>query len=108
LADGLMDAAVLIMGERNQRPPEKQHQPAVDKQMQKITAALDAFEAMIEAKELGRAPTVGSIALGCALGYLEFRFPDLKWRKGRVKLGRWYKSFAKRPSMAGSVPKAPA
>ena len=57
LADGLLDAAVLIMGERKQRPPEKQHQPAVDKQMQKINAALDALEALVEAKELGRAPT---------------------------------------------------
>lgn len=108
LADGLLDAAILIMAERKQRPPEKQHQPAVDKQMQKINAALDAMEAMLEAKELGRAPTVGSIAVACALGYLEFRFPDLKWRKGRARLGRWYKSFAKRPSMMGSVPKDPA
>jgi glutathione S-transferase len=108
LGDGVLDAAVLVMGERKQRPAEKQHQPFVDKHMKKITTALDAFEAMLVAKEIGRAPTVGTITMGCALGYLDFRFPDLKWRKGRTKLGRWFKSFSKRPSMAGSGPKDPA
>lgn len=108
LGDGVMDAAVLVVGERRQRPPEKQHQPAVDKQMGKIATALDTAEAMLVAKEIGRAPTIGTITLGCALGYLDLRFPDYKWRKGRQKLARWYKSFAKRPSMAGSVPKDPA
>lgn len=104
-ADGVLDAAVLVMGERRQRPEDKQYQPFIDKQMRKVDNALDAFEAVIAAKEIGRAPTLGSISVGCALGYLDFRFPDYKWRKGRPKLARWFKSFAKRPSMAGSVPK---
>ncbi|MGH6719762.1 MAG: glutathione S-transferase N-terminal domain-containing protein [Alphaproteobacteria bacterium] len=108
LGDGVLDAAVLVMGERRQRPEEKQHQPFIDKQMKKINGALDAFEAMLVGKEIGRAPNIGTITLGCALGYLDFRFPDYTWRKGRQKLGRWYTSFAKRPSMAGSSPKDPA
>ena len=104
-ADGVLDAAVLVMGERRQRPEDKQHQPFIEKQMKKITNALDAFEGMLVAKQIGRAPNIGTISMGCALGYLDFRFPDYKWRKGRPKLARWFKSFAKRPSMTGSVPK---
>ncbi|MSP82081.1 MAG: glutathione S-transferase [Alphaproteobacteria bacterium] len=105
LGDGMLDAAVAVMMEKRFRPPEKLHQPDIDRQMGKITNGLDALDAMIAAKELGRAPTIGSIAVGCALGYLDFRFPDLKWRRGRPKLTRWFKGFAKRPSMAGSEPK---
>ncbi len=104
-ADGVLDAAVLVMGERRQRPEDKQYQPFIDKQMKKIDQALDVFEAVIAAKEMGRAPTIGSISVGCALGYLDFRFPDYKWRKGRTKLARWFKSFSKRPSMSGSEPR---
>jgi len=108
LADGILDAAVGVRMERMGRPPEMQHQPSVDKQMGKVKKALEALEGMAEAKELGRVPTVGTIALGCALGYLDFRYADMKWQRGHKKLARWYKSFSKRPSMAGSVPKDPA
>jgi glutathione S-transferase len=105
LGDGILDAAVAVMSEKRFRPPEKLHQPDIDRQMGKITNALDAADAMIVAKELGRAPTIGSIAIGCALGYLDFRFPDFNWRRGRPRLSRWFKSLSKRPSMAGSMPK---
>jgi glutathione S-transferase len=108
LGDGMLDAAVAAVVEKRFRPPEKLHQPDIDRQMGKVANGLDALETMIASKELGRAPTIGSIAVGCALGYLDFRFPDLKWRRGRPKLTRWFKSLSKRPSMAGSEPKDPA
>ena len=48
----------------------------------------------------------GKIAVGCALGYLDLRFPDLGWRKTCETLGRWYGAFAKRPSMEATKPPA--
>ena len=55
----------------------------------------------------GKRTTIGHIAIGCALGYLDFRFAAENWRTGRPNLARWYEAFAKRPSMAATVPKDP-
>ena len=106
LGDGILDASVAVVMERRQRPADKQWQAGIDRQLKKVTNALDTLEGTVG--ELGRAANIGTITVGCALGYVEFRFPELDWRKGRPKLARWYKSFAKRPSMAASVPRDPA
>jgi glutathione S-transferase len=63
----------------------------------KIAAALDRIEA--EGLELAEQPDIGHIAIGCALGYLDFRFAADQWRAGRPKLSAWYADFARRPSM---------
>jgi glutathione S-transferase len=105
LADGLLDAALLRRYE-SARPADEQSPGWHDKQKAVITRALDALEA--EADRLGdpAGPVdVGRIAIGCALGYLDFRFAADAWREGRPKLARWYEDFAKRPSMAATVPK---
>ena len=47
---------------------------------------------------------LGQIAVGCALGYLDFRFAAEDWREGRPALDAWYKSFAQRGSMQATVP----
>jgi hypothetical protein len=49
--------------------------------------------------------TIDQIAVGCALGYLDFRFAADRWRDRRPNLARWYEGFAKRPSMVATEPK---
>ena len=48
--------------------------------------------------------TLGSITVGCALGYLDLRFPEDDWRAGHPKLAAWYEGFSQRPSMQASEP----
>jgi glutathione S-transferase len=52
--------------------------------------------------------TIGEIAAGCALGYLDFRFQEDDWRATRPALAAWYEGFAARPSMRQTVPKESA
>ncbi len=103
LADGIMDAAVLRRGEVL-RPAGEQSPGFLKKQGDVVAHALDVLEA--DAASLAQPITVGQISVGCALGYLDFRFAADEWRKGRPKLASWYESFSKRPSMASTAPKA--
>ncbi len=105
LADGIMDAGVSARMEM-QRPAEKQSADWAARQKAAIRRALDALEA--EAAALNGALTIGQVAVGCALGYLDFRYEADEWRKGRPKLAAWYDGFARRPSMSTTVPKDPA
>lgn len=105
LADGILDASLLRRYE-SLRPADEQSPGWHDKQKSVVARALDALEA--EAERLGdpAGPTdIGRIAIACALGYLDFRFAADAWREGRPKLSRWYEGFARRPSMAATVPK---
>ena len=103
IGDGVMDAAVARVGEG--RRPEGERSPgAVVKQTGKIARSLDLLEQ--EVASLEGEPTIGTISIACALGYLDFRAPDEGWRKGRPKLAAWYERFAARPSMAATAPPA--
>lgn len=96
LGDGLMDLLVLWRSERS-RPVGARSQPLLDAFALKIAAALDALEK--DASMLVREPfTIGHVAIGCALSYLDFRFADLNWRDGRPALERWHAGFEARPS----------
>ncbi|WP_288904834.1 glutathione S-transferase N-terminal domain-containing protein [uncultured Sneathiella sp.] len=57
-----------------------------------------------QAESYGDKVNIGTIAVGCALGYHDFRFGDEQWRNGRPKLTKWYEGFAARPSMAQTAP----
>lgn len=105
LADGVLDAAVLRLLEG--RRPEGERSPAWTlKQKTVIGRALDAFEAEAGALAAAGGPaTIGEIAVGIALGYLDFRFKDDDWRAGRPRLARWYEEFSKRKSMRETVPR---
>ncbi len=96
LADGVMDAALLCR-EESRRPPDRQYPDWVSRQKSKVNQALDDLEKRVG--ELDGKLTIGQIAVGCALGYLDFRFAADDWRKARPKLAKWYESFARRPSM---------
>ena len=101
-ADGIIEAAVAGVVEQVRRPKEFVYQGNLDRQKAKIVRALDK----IETTPLPKAIDIGAITLGCALGYLDFRMPQLGWRDGRPNLGRWYESFAARDSMQATRPKA--
>jgi glutathione S-transferase len=105
LGDGILDAAILRMIETVRRPEELRWQVWIKNQTAKILRALDQFEAEVAALE---GPlTIGQITAGCALGYIDFRAPELDWRAGRPKLAAWYETFAQRPAMQETVPQAP-
>ena len=72
--------------------------------MKKINGVLNQLEA--EAKALKGKPTLGSISVACALGYLDLRFGDMGWRDKRPKLAKWFLQTSKLPSIKATVPPA--
>jgi len=99
LGDGICDAAVARVYE-GRRPPELQSETVVHKHVAAIARALD----VLERSPFAEAPTIGEIAVACALGYLDFRLPELDWRQSRTNLRDWYEKFAQTPSMKDTRP----
>jgi glutathione S-transferase len=100
LADGILDAAVGTRYETFLRPEALRWQDWVDGQMAKVRRSLDA----LENESLGDTVDIGTISVACALGYLDFRYPDEGWRDSRPKLGGWFEKFSQRPSMSETRP----
>lgn len=100
LGDGICDAAVAyVMLGREPVPPEATR----IRQLAAIQAGLDAAERA----KLQDPPTIGEISIACAIGYVEFRLPELDWKTSRPRLAAWYAGFAQRPSMQATIPAAP-
>jgi glutathione S-transferase len=108
LADGVLDALILARLEANWagRTKAQRSQAWIDRQIVKVHASLDAM-----AKGLGDKPfcagihlSLADIAVGCALGYLDFRFPDIDWRATHPSLARLSEKLAQRPSFSDSTP----
>lgn len=104
LADGLLGAALLVRYEATVRPEPQRWSGWVGGQMGKVEDALDRFEATLPA--LGGAVDIGTIAAGCALGYLDFRFPEFDWRGARPATAAWFERFDARPAMVATRPHA--
>jgi glutathione S-transferase len=105
LADGILDAALLLVYEKRFRPEEKWHAPWQARQQAKIDRALDQLEESPPAWGQG-GPDYGHLTLACALGYLDFRHEG-KWRAGHPKLVAWLDRFAKAvPAFEETRPKA--
>ncbi len=109
LGDGILDAAILGRYE-SLRPKEFQWADWMDAQLRKVRGALSALEMECEADELtilpeASVPTIGVVTIGCALGYLDFRYAAEAWRERHKRLGAWYEDFAKRRAMQLTVPK---
>jgi glutathione S-transferase len=103
LADGIMDASVLLVYEGRWRPPERHEPKWIDLQSGKVARALAALEAAPPPAPTAP-PDVGQIALACALGYRDFRFPG-SWRKDHPRLVAWLGDFAGRvPAFAATAP----
>lgn len=102
LGDGIMDSSVPRRQE-SLRPAAQQSPEQLQSYIRQVRQALDALEGMTG--EMGDI-TIGTLAVACALGYLDARFAEDDWRKGRKRLADWEKSIAQRPSLTQTVPKA--
>lgn len=106
LADGVLDAAILVRLEKNQRPANLQSQQWIDRQMAKVREGLTAMSnGLAEAPYCaGNHYTLADVAVGCALGWLAFRFPDLDWRGGYPNLAKLLDKLAERQSFKDTAP----
>ena len=102
LGNGLMDAGVTIFLERK-REASLQDAAWIARQRSKIDAALATLERNVSARSGNPPLTLGDIACGCALFWLEFRLPDIRWRE-RAALARWAEALEARPSFAATRP----
>ncbi|MDQ8031044.1 MAG: glutathione S-transferase [Bordetella sp.] len=106
LGDGLLDAALLARYERTARPAQSQWDAWRDAQLVKVEACLAEIDA--QAPALAReAPTIGEVTFGCALGYLDFRFPELDWRARHPQAAHWEAAFRALPPMQATLPHDP-
>ena len=104
LADGILDAALLLVYEKRFRSEDKWHAPWQERQQLKIDRSLDFLERSPPAWTAS--PDYGHLTLACALGYLDFRHEG-KWRSGHPGLVAWLDEFAKAvPAFEETTPKA--
>jgi glutathione S-transferase len=99
LGDGIADAAVARIYE-GRRPEELQNKDAIAKYTAVINRSLDA----LERARFVEPPTIGEIAVACAIGYLDFREVMPGWRETRPGLAAWYETFGESPAMQGTQP----
>jgi glutathione S-transferase len=108
LADGLLDAAILARLEATWpgRAAQERSQAWIDRQMGKIHASLKAMSDGLGDKPFchGNALTLADLAVGCALGYLDFRFADIDWRTPYANLTRLHDKLAQRQSFIDTRP----
>ena len=105
LADGTLDACVIIVKEL-QRPQPQQSQEWIARQYGKIDAALNAMEETLGDQSycMGVNYSLADIAVGCVLGYLDFRFPHIPWRDAHPNLTRLDKKLVARQAFIDSEP----
>ena len=105
LADGVLDAGVLMRMER-QRKPAEQSAEWIARQLKKVDAGLQMM-----ARDLGGNTwcagsnyTLADICLGSCLGWLAFRFPEIRWQDELANLAKHFAKLSERPSFAETVP----
>lgn len=103
LGDGILDATQPRRREVA-LPQDEGRQTYIAAQQAKVARALDVLEK--EADGLGMLDTIGEITVGCALGYLDFRYPHEPWRPGHPKLEAWYAKVVALPPLARTMPPA--
>jgi glutathione S-transferase len=102
LGNNMLDNLVLWRNEGLR--PQPQHSAelcdAFDLKIRNAASSLDDEIEAIATKPVD----IGHLTLACALGYIDFRFPQLAWREGNARLAAWYAAFAQRPSMQHTLP----
>ena len=106
LADGVLDAGVLARLE-NQREAKLRSAPWIERQMGKVRAGLAAMDSELGDKPwcVGNGYTLADIALGVCLGWLDFRYPKMDWKKDQANLARAFAKLSERQSFADTLPK---
>ena len=109
LADGVLDALILARLEANWggRTKAQRSQNWIDRQLAKTHASLKAMSQGLGDKPFcaGIYLSLGDIAIGCALGYIDFRFPDIDWRSSYPNLAKLHEKLMQRPSFADTMPR---
>ncbi len=109
LGDGVCDAAILARLEETWAPRgEARSQAWIDRQMSRVSAALKAMSLGLGDKPWcnGNHFTLADVAVGVALGYLDFRFAHINWRSDHPNLAKLAEKLATRPSFADTLPPA--
>lgn len=106
LADGVLDAAVLVRLERTLRPSEQQSPAWIERQLGKVHAGLKSISSSLGDKPFctGTHYTLADVAVGCVLGWLSFRFPEIDWRGDHPNLGKLYDKLSERHSFKDTLP----
>src|SRR4051794_28592864 len=107
LGDGVCDATGLIVAEKR-RPAHLQSADWIARQERKIAAGVAELAQELDEKTWcnGEAYSLADIATGCALGYLDLRYPELDWRTQYENLARLAERLDKRPTFAETRPPA--
>lgn len=105
LADGLLDAAVAALLE-GKRPDGEKSASWIERQLGKVDRSLALMADELGEKNfcMGTHFSMADIAVGTALGYLNFRFPAIDWQERHANLAKLYDKLMQRPSFAESVP----
>ncbi|WP_437549569.1 glutathione S-transferase N-terminal domain-containing protein [Sorangium sp. So ce367] len=105
IADGINAAAGRLFADEH-RPSNERSSSVMLRQAAAIEAGLDRLE-----RDAGTLSTeladIGAISVACALGYLDFRWPDRAWRSGRSGLSRCFDVVGQRPSMTATQHRSP-
>ena len=102
LADGMLDAAVLVRYETAVRPENLRWSDWSAGQLDKVACGLDEIER--RAGGFAARVDIGTIGTGCALGYLDLRFQSLSWRDRHPVAAAWFEKFSARRSMLATRP----
>ena len=105
LAQGICEAAVLVRYETWLRPEALRWQELADDQWDRIDTGIEWFEQ--HAGELEGPVNLAHLTLGCALGYLDFRWPEHDWRTRNPAVAAWFGTLSQRPSFALTKPENP-
>ncbi|MCL4801970.1 MAG: glutathione S-transferase N-terminal domain-containing protein [Burkholderiales bacterium] len=107
LADGVLDAGAAARAE-GRRAAGERSQAWADRQLGVVARGLAALDRELGGRAwcAGHGYSLADIAVGCCLGWLEFRFPDLAWRAEHANLARHMDKLAERPAFADTVPRA--
>lgn len=101
-ANGLLDALILWRNERDRSDAQRSSE-MLDAFEVKTLASLRQLEE--EVATLEEEPfSIAHITVGCALGYLDFRFEHLNWRSRAPRLAQWQAGIAARPSFTATAP----
>ncbi|MGY4155489.1 glutathione S-transferase [Bradyrhizobium sp. USDA 4461] len=106
IANGVCEALISIRYETWLRPPDKRWEGWIHGQWEKVWSVLDAYE--LQAPSIGQGTlNLFQITLGCGIGYLDFRFPETRWRRRCPNLASWFDKLAERPSFSRTMPRDP-
>ncbi len=101
--EGMTEAALAIVYESRLRPEEHRSAEFVAAQRGKIDSAMSALE-KLWMSHLAGPLDMGQVAVGCAIGYADFRLTDWDWRAHHPTLAKWAKGFLAREAMAATAP----